>query len=176
MQAIGPEPMAPNPASVPLPLDDPPFMPQSYPSDPQLPPGQSAQNAPYFPPPPNQPFPEAQPGDGLALHVGPESQIADHPASMNAVPTLATTATPNDNIRNINVNCRYGLREYLSLRKKLTLPEGPGSTSNLELENRLRHQSGILMGDLNILQAEVRALAKAAQNHRWRRWLVGGLV
>jgi hypothetical protein len=50
------------------------------------------------------------------------------------------------------------------------------STSTLDLESRIRAQAGLVSAELRTLHAEVRDLAKSAQNHRWRRWIVGGAM
>lgn len=73
-------------------------------------------------------------------------------------------------VRNVRASTQFHLREFLSVRAQLQ------QGGSFELESRLRNQAGILIGDLSNLQAEVRALAKAAENQRWRRFLVGGAM
>lgn len=89
--------------------------------------------------------------------------------------TITSTAMPTaPDVRHVRASAQFNLREYLSLRGKAGRPSG--SNANLELEGRLRHQAGVVLGDLNALEVEIRTLAKVAQNHRWRRWLVGGIL
>ncbi|KPM37623.1 hypothetical protein AK830_g8937 [Neonectria ditissima] len=71
-------------------------------------------------------------------------------------------------------NCQFGLREYLSLQRRRQT--GDSAMSPYELDSRIREQAYILVGDLRILQGEVRGLAKVAENHRWRRWIIGGFI
>ncbi|KID76511.1 uncharacterized protein G6M90_00g073820 [Metarhizium brunneum] len=156
--------------------------PPMRPIDPQ--PMLSPSNAPYFPPPhaglhgPPGPPPPG-PGQGFALQLGPDSQIPDHPGSTMDIPTVpGHTLTPMAppvplDIRNVKASARFHLREFLRVRSQLQ--EG-GGAARFELESRLRSQVGLALGDLSTLQAEVRALAKAAENHRWRRFLVGGAI
>lgn len=88
--------------------------------------------------------------------------------------TLTPMAPPVPlDIRNVKASARFHLREFLRVRSQLQ--EG-GGAARFELESRLRSQVGLALGDLSTLQAEMRALAKAAENHRWRRFLVGGAM
>ncbi|KAG8427958.1 hypothetical protein J3459_006140 [Metarhizium acridum] len=132
--------------------------PPMRPIDPQ--PMPSPSNAPYFPPPP------PGPGQGLGLQLGPDSQIPDHPGSTTPAPV------PLD-ICNVKASARFHLREFLRARSQL---QQGGGAARFELESRLRSQVGMALGDLSTLQAEVRALAQAAENHRWRRFLLGGAI
>ncbi|KND91575.1 putative methyltransferase-like protein C27D7.08c [Tolypocladium ophioglossoides CBS 100239] len=126
------------------------------------------------------PYPAAPPGSGITLQLGPESQIPDHPSSMVDVPRpMAQTMTPVAptgpiDIRNVKASCQFGLREYLSLQRKRQRFDA--STSTFDLESRLRAQANVVLGDLRTLQSEIRSLAKAAESHRWRRWLFGGVI
>lgn len=143
----------------------------------------SSSNVPYLPPPPLGPQSYHQPGfgQGLALQLGPESQLPDHPGSTMSIPTVpGHTLTPMAppvavDVRNIKASAQFHLREYLSVKRKIR-QDGDGSTAVYELESRLRAQAGMVLGDLGTLQAEVRALAKSAQGSRWSRILVGGTI
>ncbi|PNY27442.1 Uncharacterized protein TCAP_02632 [Tolypocladium capitatum] len=123
------------------------------------------------------------PGPGIALQLRPESQIPDHPGSMVDVPRpMAPTMTPivpmaptgPIDIRNVKTSCQFGLREYLSLQRKRQRFDA--STSTVDLESRIGAQANVVLGDLRTLQSEIRRLAKAAEDHRWRRWLFGGAI
>lgn len=80
-------------------------------------------------------------------------------------------ATPfaGTDIRSIKTACEFSLGEYLTLQKRLRYDD-PTS------QRRLREQQGIVMSDLQVLRAEVSDLVKEAEAHRWRKWLLGGLV
>jgi hypothetical protein len=154
------------------------------------------------PPQPQPPYAAQEPDatiSNFGLRLGPESQIPDHPGSMVDIPrpptqtfsptlhqpqlmaqtsTMATatataTATGMD-IRSVRASCSYGLRKYMTLQRKRQRFDG--STTSMDLEAQIRGQASRLLGDLATLQAQVRSMAKASENHRWRRWLVGGLM
>ncbi|KHN99353.1 uncharacterized protein MAM_03051 [Metarhizium album ARSEF 1941] len=159
----------------------PPPPPPMEPIEPQ-PTSSPSTRAPYFPPPPAElhgppgPPPPA-PGQGLALQVGP-----DHPGSATSIPTVpGHTLTPMVppaalDVRNIKASAQFHLGEFLRVRGQLQQQQQGGGAARFELESRLRSRAGMALGDLSTLQAEVRALAKAAEGHRWRRFLVGGAI
>lgn len=95
---------------------------------------------------------------GIALQLGPEPRM-DVPRPVD--------------IRNVKASCQFGLREYLELQRRRQHSAG-ASTSGLE--PRIMAQANVVLGDLRTLQSEIRGLAKAAENHRWRRWLFGGVM
>ncbi|KAI1075780.1 hypothetical protein F5B20DRAFT_372953 [Whalleya microplaca] len=72
-------------------------------------------------------------------------------------------------IKSIKMACEYSLHEYITLQKRRRFDDPAG-------ENRLRRQNGIVASDLRTLRKEVSALVKASETHRWRRWLLGGIV
>lgn len=80
-------------------------------------------------------------------------------------------ATPfaGTDIRSIKTACEFSLGEYLTLQKRLRYDD-PAS------ERRLRAQQGIVMSDLQALRGEVSDLVREAEAHRWRKWLLGGVV
>lgn len=87
-------------------------------------------------------------------------------------PSINTTfAPPPLDIRVIQTNCQVNLLELISLQGKVA-----AVGRSRDNEGRLRTQSGLVLDDLQALQVEVKERIKAAENHRWRRWLVGGGV
>jgi hypothetical protein len=122
------------------------------------------------------------PDSGIGLHLGPEAQIPDHPGSMVNIPRpptqtftplVTTPAAPRD-IRNMRANCLFGLREFITLQNKRTRFDA--SSTTVDIDTQLRTQANVVIADLRLLQAEIRALAKKAEDHRWRRWIVGGAL
>ncbi|KAK7222088.1 hypothetical protein V2G26_010091 [Clonostachys chloroleuca] len=155
----------------------------------------------------------------IALKLGPESQIPDHPHSMNEVPRASNNyATspgyrgpgPHDgvydsgygggggygpvanagyapapmmtsvsqlpsDVPSLKSRCQFQLQEYLSLQRKRQRAENSSKVA-LDLESRIRSQQGMVLNDLVALQAEVKAMVKSAENHRWRKWLLGGAI
>ncbi|KAI1373306.1 hypothetical protein F4677DRAFT_227733 [Hypoxylon crocopeplum] len=80
-----------------------------------------------------------------------------------------STPFAGTDIRSIKTACEFSLRQYLTLQKRRRYDD-PAS------EQRLRPQQGIVLSDLQALRSEVSDLAKTAEAHRWRKWLLGGLV
>lgn len=153
MQPIDPVPMAS------------PSMPGALPPDPpyQKPLSSSEEHRPVYGPEPRPRYydePQQQP---------PPSDIV--PAQALPLPVNTTFAPPPLDIRVIQTNCQVNLLELISLQGKAA-----AVGTSRETEARLRSQSGLLLEDLRALQVEVKARIKAAENHRWRRWLVGGGV
>lgn len=110
------------------------------------------------------------------------SQIPDHPGSMMDVPrpsnnygrpgAMTTEQLPSaTDIKQLKVQCQFNLREYQALQRKRVRPD---STTSLELEGRLKGQQNLVLASLRQLQDEVKVLVREAENHRWRKWLLGG--
>ncbi|KAI1099650.1 hypothetical protein F4804DRAFT_75065 [Jackrogersella minutella] len=72
-------------------------------------------------------------------------------------------------IRSIKTACEFSLGEYLTLQKRRRYDD-PAS------EHRLRAQQGVVMSDLQTLRKGVADLVETTESHRWRRWILGGLV
>jgi hypothetical protein len=131
----------------------------------------------------SQPLP---PQSGIGLHLGPEAQIPDHPASTYDIPRpptqtftgqqqqVAVESTPPKNIRNVRASCLFQLREYITLQHKSKRADA--SVTTLDLQNQLRNQAGLAVLDLKMLQAELREITKKGEEHRWRKWIVGGAM
>ncbi|KAI9163859.1 U6 small nuclear RNA (adenine-(43)-N(6))-methyltransferase [Paramyrothecium foliicola] len=125
------------------------------------------------------PNPAFDPASGIALHLAPEQHIPDHPGSVVDLPTRpgkaqAQALSSTRELRSIRTNCQFGLREYLTLVRKRQRYDASAST--IDLESRIRARTDSLVVDLRVLQSELRAVVKAAEEHRWRRWLVGGAL
>ncbi|KAJ3477455.1 hypothetical protein NLG97_g8834 [Lecanicillium saksenae] len=135
---------------------------------------------------------DGQPPEGIALRLGPEGYIPDHPGSTVSFgrpasqpmppqqtfappPTAPMTPAPYQqeygmpDIRTLRQSCQYNLREYLALQQEHRRYGGNVT------DQRLRSQTGMVLSDLMNLQVEVRELVRAAQTHRWRKWLMGGV-
>ncbi|KAI1383711.1 uncharacterized protein F4822DRAFT_421535 [Hypoxylon trugodes] len=80
-----------------------------------------------------------------------------------------STPFAGTDIRSIKTACEFSLGEYLTLQRRRRYDD-PAS------EHRLRAQRGIVMSDLQALRSEVSDLVKTTESHRWRRWLLGGIV
>lgn len=132
----------------------------------------------------------------IALRLGPESQIPDHPGSTVDLPRpsnnygqgqvvggtaagapLTSTPGPADAAQ-LRAQTQLALREYrdLLLRRRRAGRASAGAESPRSLEARLRGQRTAVLGNLHELQYEVHDMIKDAESHRWRRWLMGGAV
>lgn len=89
---------------------------------------------------------------------------------------MASTFAPTNlrELQALKTNCQFGLREYLSLQHRRKT--GDSAMSAYELDTRIRAQAGTVLSDLRVLQSEVRDIAKEAESHRWRRWIIGGAI
>ncbi|KAG5963519.1 hypothetical protein E4U58_003537 [Claviceps cyperi] len=145
----------------------------------------SPSNVPYVQPPPGPQIYFSQPGPGqfLSSHPAPESYMPNQlePGSTANNPTIpGRTLTPTAlpvplDVHNLKANTQFHLREYLGLRQKIRQGDD-GSQAAYALESRLRTEAGMVLGELSTLQAEVRALAKSAQDSRWSRFFMGGAI
>ncbi|CAG7560442.1 unnamed protein product [Fusarium equiseti] len=123
--------------------------------------------------------PQTGPND-LPMRPASESFLPNHPGVMASAikpPNQMVPANiPADlgELRSLRTNCQFNLREYISLQRQRK--SGDASISAYELETRIRNQTTFVVNDLRILQGEVRSIAKEAENHRWRRWIIGGAI
>ncbi|KAK2774053.1 hypothetical protein CKAH01_13276 [Colletotrichum kahawae] len=107
-----------------------------------------------------------------AYYPAPPSQagtMAELPRPAAALQPITTTT---QDIRSLKTSTQFAMREYLSLMRK----RRPDGSSTMELEDQIRAQGRILVGDLKTLRKEVGVLIKEGENHRWRNWLIGGAV
>lgn len=91
-------------------------------------------------------------------------------------PALAPAAAPTTlrELKTLRTNCQFGLGEFLSLQRQRR--SGDTGMSSYELDDRIRYQANVVLNDLRVLQGEVRGIAKEAEAHRWRRWIIGGAM
>ena len=113
------------------------------------------------------------------------AQIPDHPSSMLDVPRasnnygrpLTSTLLPQPtDIGQLRSQTQYNLREYQALQRRRIHHDGNASTTSLEIDSKLRTQQGMVLASLRQLQDEVKIKVKEAENHRWRKWLLGGAM
>ncbi|KAK6953822.1 hypothetical protein Daesc_003784 [Daldinia eschscholtzii] len=106
----------------------------------------------------------AAPSASAQLPSGPP-QLQPDPIFEQPVSTPFT----GTDLQSIRTASEFSLAEYISQYKRRRYDD-PAS------ERRLKAQQSIVLSDLQLLRSEVSDLAKAAEAHRWRRWLLGGLV
>lgn len=74
------------------------------------------------------------------------------------------------NIKTARLSVEHGLKELISLQQRR--PQLGG----VAFLDQFRLQSANVLGDLNALRGEVSDIVGAAERHRWRKWLLGGLA
>ncbi|OAA35254.1 hypothetical protein BBO_08856 [Beauveria brongniartii RCEF 3172] len=107
---------------------------------------------PMPPPPQQQQMYAPPPTDPMMMTPGPYTQ---EPEALD--------------INTLRQSCQQNLRGYLALKQEYRRYGGNAS------DGRLRSQTDLVLSDLLGLQMEVRNLAREAQNHRWRKWFMGGI-
>jgi uncharacterized membrane protein YjjP (DUF1212 family) len=66
------------------------------------------------------------------------------------------------------------MREYMTLQNKSKRTDP--SLSQIDLQNQLRNQAELAILELKKLQGDLREVTRQGEEHRWRRWLVGGAM
>lgn len=74
------------------------------------------------------------------------------------------------NIKTARLSVEHGLKEIISLQQRRPQTDG------VVFLEQFRLQSANVLGDLNALRGEVSDIISAAERHRWRKWLLGGLA
>ncbi|ORY59534.1 uncharacterized protein BCR38DRAFT_444806 [Pseudomassariella vexata] len=69
----------------------------------------------------------------------------------------------------IKAACEFSLREYFTLQNNRHYDDAVA-------EERFRTQRSIVLADLRMLRKDVGAVVKGSESHRWRRWILGGVV
>lgn len=107
---------------------------------------------------------------------GPPTITTTNPTSRpveQSFPRPAHVYSPQEipaNIKAARSSVEYGLGQLWSLQQRRYQPGEVG------VEERLRIQAASVLGDLRALRGEVSDLIRAAESHRWRKWLFGGVV
>lgn len=116
----------------------------------------------------------------MGFRAGPEPQMPFYPGNNFEMPhTTTRIMTPLAQAHFIDIgvvrsNCQHNLQQLIHMRHhRQRFGE---NTSAVDLEWRIRNHTTMLLGELRSLQAEVRLMAKAARNHRWRTWILGGFL
>ncbi|KAI1340317.1 hypothetical protein F5Y15DRAFT_54446 [Xylariaceae sp. FL0016] len=99
----------------------------------------------------------------------PDSRLQRPGTGPRPLPVATHSIFEGADIRSIKGATEFSLREYATLQKR----QRPGDPV---AEDRLRAQAGIVLSDLQVLRREVGALVKEAERHRWRKWVLGGVV
>ena len=145
--------------------------PQGF-QDPQDPSGRPAGGYNYNYPP--------RPTNGaLAQSPGPMYAGND---TLNSNNTASNTASKSD-LKAARSSVEQGLARLidLQLQQRQQLQYGPGAASvpnstAAAIQEQLRLQTGSVVRDLRSVRRAIAGMAKAAENHRFRRWLIGGVL
>ena len=101
---------------------------------------------------------------------GPAPTIAEQmPGPAAALASMPLETNNKHGLRDAKSTVEFGLREYMTLQSRRRSNE-PGT------EDKLRIQAGAVLSDLRVLRRSLSDMAKAAESHRWRRWLLGGAL
>lgn len=103
------------------------------------------------------------PGSATNLTAQPEQSF----------PRPARVYSPQEvpaNIKAARTSVEYGLAQLRSLQQRRYRPGEVGG------EERLRIQAASVLGDLKSLRGELADMIRAAERHRWRKWLLGGVM
>jgi hypothetical protein len=132
------------------------------------------------------PLPDQIHGPAATMHHDyPPTQTQTqtyHPAYQMAdtiqppVQTMSPLVTSSQDIRTTRTSAQFALREYMSLQRKRQQMDPTGSMASLDIDERIRAQAGMLSSELRTLREQVSLIVKAAESHRWRRWLIGGIM
>ncbi len=99
------------------------------------------------------------------------AQPAPSFAPLPALPDAALTSGGEPtSARAVKSAAEFSLREYMALQRRRYRTDEAG------MENRLRAQARIAVRDLQDVRGHVADIIRAAEGHRWRRWLLGGVV
>ena len=96
----------------------------------------------------------------------PQLSAEQMPGPASSLP-LATATEGRQDLKAIKSTAEFALREYMSLQR---------SRYRVDVEGQLHAQAATVLTDLRRLRRELEAFAKAAESHRWRRWVVGGAM
>jgi hypothetical protein len=83
-------------------------------------------------------------------------------------------AVPQLGLEDVKASCQRNLKHLMYLQNQRRA--FGYSSQAVDLEWQIRGQTGVLIGELRTLQDGVRRMVKDAKNHRWRRWLFGGIL
>ncbi|EPE10906.1 hypothetical protein F503_06001 [Ophiostoma piceae UAMH 11346] len=102
--------------------------------------------------------------------------------TLNDTNTVSNTASRSD-LKAARSNVEQGLARLIDLQRqqKQQLQYGPGAASvpnstAAAIQEQLRLQTGSVVRDLRNVRRTIAGMAKAAENHRFRRWLIGGVL
>jgi len=137
---------------------------------------------PSYPPPPmngtsyNSAPPPPLNGQVTEQMAGPAATTTAHATPGKASGIGSTSALPlsttsdGSSLRDTKARTAFALREYMHLQRRRHQKDEVG------IEERLRIQASTVLGDLKRLSQEVAHVAKEAEGHRWRKFLVGGAM
>jgi len=162
------------------------YLPQQAPDSGNYPPGPPPPGSGNYPPgppplggigyPPGAP-PSMGPGyapAGPAYPPPPQQQqqqsFAPPPGPALADTTLEQAESFQQGVRASRSAAEFALREYMTAQHRRH------TTGEAGLEEQLRQQARAAVQDLGSLRRDVLSFAKTAERHRWRRWLIGGIL
>lgn len=172
-------------SSVPLAMRPAPDQQLDHSSNMELPRATSGSRAPDFPQAsdfPPKPTDYPKPNDYPKAHEFPPRPY-DYPVQrpmqqlqspMQQLQSPYKPAIPQLGMEDVKSSCQRNLKHLIYLQNQRRA--FGYSSQAVDLEWQIRSQTGVLIGELRTLQDEVRRMVKNAKNHRWRRWVFGGIM
>lgn len=113
----------------------------------------------------------------MSTSISGDPAPAPAPALAPVVPAgflpeqVGVTQSPRPrDIRHARSSAEFNLRELMTLQRR------GFRTNEKDMERRLRLQAEAVLSDLRALRREVTIRAKEAEAHRWRKWILGGML
>ncbi|KAK7955781.1 uncharacterized protein PG986_005003 [Apiospora aurea] len=138
-------------------------------------------STPSYPPQPSRPgpVPLANPAaTAPALYATAPGAAGGGSAT---APPRISSGGGDRSIKSARTTCEFAAREYLTQLRKI----GPNRSSSSYSVNgpmavdamaRARAQQGLVLDELQTLRRSLAVVIKAAEAHRWRKWVLGGML
>ncbi|TPX09133.1 uncharacterized protein E0L32_001604 [Thyridium curvatum] len=171
----------PSPSSFP-----PPMMPSHHQQQPIQPSGPVLSHSQQPPQPPQPPMMSGAGGSAYASSPPPPGSLQQHQQHrLEEIhvtgPVLTQSPTqmvPRDrDLKAARSTAEFAVREYITLqRRRYGASTASVGGSDPALEDRIRRQAGMAGASLRAVRERVVGLAREAEAHRWRKWMLGGIL
>lgn len=94
------------------------------------------------------------------------TQVIPEPLPLTQSPVQAET----QDLKSCRSTAEFTLRDLVSLQRRRQYP------TTQEAEDRIRNQGSLAVRDLRAVRKEVSLIAKEAEAHRWRKWVLGSVL
>ncbi|KAK8043081.1 hypothetical protein PG994_013564 [Apiospora phragmitis] len=93
---------------------------------------------------------------------------------------VSTSSSGDRSIKSARTTCEFAAREYMTQLRRI--PYGSGSSYSvsepmaMDAMARARTQQGLVLDELQTLRRRLAVVIKEAEAHRWRKWVLGGVL